>query len=117
MNILNLLTELADLWEIQAASTLGSVEAAKRVETLRECADALKMLLSTVPADTPAQVTDLGAYLRETAALLASARVIAQRQGQETAWDRFDESIAKLGISAVTARTYKVLPSDTEDGG
>lgn len=44
--------------------------------------------------------------------LLSSARCIAQRQGARTNWERFDESIAKLGISPITARTYKTLTID-----
>ena len=48
----------------------------------------------------------------EMEALLASAREICQRRGTETAWNRFDRSIAKLGISPVTARVYKLLPDD-----
>lgn len=47
--------------------------------------------------------------------LLRSARCIAQRHGTDTAWERFDESIAKLGVGSVTARVYKVLPSDLEN--
>jgi hypothetical protein len=46
--------------------------------------------------------------------VLTSARAIAQRQGAETAWERFDERIAKLGIGSVTPRVFKVLPSDSE---
>ena len=44
--------------------------------------------------------------------LLESARAIANRRGEDTAWERFDASIAEAGISRITARTYKVLPSD-----
>ncbi len=44
--------------------------------------------------------------------LLSSARVIAQRNGEDTAWQRFDERIASLGIGTITAKTFKVLPSD-----
>lgn len=46
--------------------------------------------------------------------LLSSARCIAQRNGEDTAWKRFDERIAKCGISAVTAKVFKILPSDKE---
>lgn len=47
--------------------------------------------------------------------LLESAHAIAARRGAGTAWDRFAASIAALGIGRVTARTYRVLPSDTPD--
>ena len=43
--------------------------------------------------------------------LLRSARAVCQRKGERTDWDRLDASIAKLGISAVTARVY-ILPND-----
>jgi hypothetical protein len=51
----------------------------------------------------------------ELEALLSSARCIAQRKGEETHWERFDDSIAKFNISSITARTYKILPSDNEN--
>jgi len=44
--------------------------------------------------------------------LLISARCIAQRKGVDTAWERFDGAIQKLGIGSVTARVFKVLESD-----
>lgn len=46
--------------------------------------------------------------------LLMSARCIAQRKGEETAWERFDERLAAAGIGSVTAKVFKVLPSDRE---
>ncbi len=44
--------------------------------------------------------------------LLRSAHAIAERKGADTAWERFADSIRALGIGSVTARTYRVLPSD-----
>jgi hypothetical protein len=52
------------------------------------------------------------AQLIEMEALLQSARCIAQRKGEGTNWERFDASIAKLGISGITARNYRLLPTD-----
>jgi hypothetical protein len=46
--------------------------------------------------------------------LLRSAHAIADRKGEGTHWERFASSIAALGIGPVTARTYRILPSDTE---
>lgn len=46
--------------------------------------------------------------------LLVSARAIAQRKGADTAWERFDERLAKSGIGCVTAKVFKVLLSDRE---
>ena len=44
--------------------------------------------------------------------LLTSARCIAERQGQETAWERFSAAIQKQGIGSVTAKVFKILESD-----
>ncbi len=44
--------------------------------------------------------------------LLTSARAIAQRGGEQTAWDRFDAAVAKVGVGSITAKVFKVLPSD-----
>ena len=40
--------------------------------------------------------------------LLRSARAIAERRGENTAWDNFSKSIAALGIGSITARVYKI---------
>lgn len=55
-----------------------------------------------------------GAREREMADLLRSACAIAEREGAGTHWGRFIASIHKLGLSGITARTYRVLPSDVE---
>lgn len=47
--------------------------------------------------------------------LLVSARAIAQREGADTAWKRFDNRLAASGIGSVTPRVFKVLPSDSEE--
>lgn len=44
--------------------------------------------------------------------LLSSARAIAMRKGELTAWERFDSALEKAGINPVTAKVFKVLPSD-----
>jgi hypothetical protein len=46
--------------------------------------------------------------------LLRSACAIADRKGESTAWERFANSVRELGLNGVTARTYRVLPSDVE---
>ena len=46
--------------------------------------------------------------------LLTSARAIAERKGDDVAWERFSERLRKAGIGSVTARTFRVLPSDNE---
>ena len=40
--------------------------------------------------------------------LLISARCIAQRKGVDTAWEIFDERLAREGIGSVTPRVFKV---------
>lgn len=45
--------------------------------------------------------------------LLRSACAIAERKGEGTHWERFLNSAAALGINGITARTYRVLPTDT----
>lgn len=57
-----------------------------------------------IEAGCPCQLTEL----------LRSAHAIAERRGADTAWQRFATSIQALGIGSVTARTYRVLPSDEE---
>jgi hypothetical protein len=44
--------------------------------------------------------------------LLQSARAIAQRKGEGTAWKRFDAAIAEEGIGSVTPRTFRILGDD-----
>lgn len=51
----------------------------------------------------------------ELSDLLTSARAICARRGADTAWERFDDRIASFGIGSVTAKVFKVLPSDTEE--
>ena len=61
----------------------------------------------------------------EMVQLLTSMRAICARSGKYTSWGLLDQSIAKLGIGSVTARTYRAIPtmtglkgkhSDTGDG-
>jgi hypothetical protein len=40
--------------------------------------------------------------------LLVSARCIAQRKGEDTAWEVFDRRLASVGIGCVTWRVFKV---------
>jgi len=46
--------------------------------------------------------------------LLTSARAIAERKGADTAWERFSQRLADAGIGSMTAKVFKVLPSDLE---
>lgn len=52
---------------------------------------------------------------RELEDVLTSVRAVCQRRGADTAWERLDMRIANLGgIGSVTAKVFKVLPSDRE---
>ncbi len=46
--------------------------------------------------------------------LLTSARAIAMREGEGTAWKRFSDRLGKAGIGSVTAKTFRVLEGDHE---
>jgi hypothetical protein len=94
-----IIEELAGTWEVMAEME----ESAKpgRRETLRECADGLRMLLA---------IPDLREQELEN--LLRAACAIADRKGSDTAWERFGNSIRQVGLNGITARTYRVLPSD-----
>ena len=43
---------------------------------------------------------------------LVSARAIAERRGECTAWERFSKRLADAGIGCVTAKVFKILPCD-----
>ena len=62
------------------------------------------------------QAADEIERLRKTEAelrdVLTSARAIAERNGDGTHWGRFSARIGELGIGSVTARTFRILPSD-----
>lgn len=60
------------------------------------------------------QISRLTAEVERLKDMLTSARVIAQRRGEDTAWDIFDAIIAELGVGSVTARTYRQHSSDSE---
>ena len=106
-----MLDELAGTWEVMAEMEQESKPG--RRETLRECADALRMLADmsrkAERIGVPQTKTPREAALEE---LLRSACAIAARHGAGTAWDRFSASAWELGINGITARTYRVLPSD-----
>lgn len=46
--------------------------------------------------------------------LLSSAYQIANRKGVDTHWERFAGQLHVNGISYITPKTFKILPSDTE---
>lgn len=52
------------------------------------------------------------AVLDEMRELLRSALCIAERQGEQTNWEGFAASIRKLGLTGITARTYRQLETD-----
>lgn len=44
--------------------------------------------------------------------LLTSARAIAERGGEGTAWVRFSNRLAEAGIGSITPKTFRILPGD-----
>lgn len=46
--------------------------------------------------------------------LLRSARAIAERRGENTAWETFDNRVASFGIGNVTPKVFKVPVEDSE---
>lgn len=56
--------------------------------------------------------TDLQKRVEQLEDLLSSAYNIANRNGEDTHWLRFAAQLHVHGISPVTAKTFKILPSD-----
>lgn len=52
--------------------------------------------------------------IKELEDVLTSVRAICSRNGTDTAWNRLDSRIASLGIGHVTAKTFRVLPTDKD---
>jgi len=62
--------------------------------------------------DAGGTIHTLEERIEELEDLLTSARAIAERQGQDVAWERFSERLHKAGIGSVTAKVFKILESD-----
>lgn len=93
-----IIEEIISTWEVTAETEDGSNPS--RRATYRQCADTLRMAL-TIPDEREKEMENL----------LRSACAIADRKGTDTAWTRFADSIRKLGLTGVTARTYRDLDS------
>ena len=52
---------------------------------------------------------------KEIEQLLHSARCIADREGKDTNWSAFAASLQKIGISGITARTYRAFEANAKD--
>jgi hypothetical protein len=89
---------------------------------LRAMADEKEEMAEAIPSETRdgrredkreiLGLRDAADRIVELEELVCSACAIADRKGAGTAWDRFLASAAKLHLNGVTARTYRVLPSD-----
>jgi len=58
--------------------------------------------------------TALNNRIRVLEDLLSSAYNIAQRNGEQTHWHRFGSQLYINGISPITPKTFKILPSDDD---
>ena len=43
--------------------------------------------------------------------LVVSAHSIANREGRDTDWDAFKKRLDSAGISSITPRTFRILPT------
>lgn len=76
--------------------------------------DDLECLMEGCRLDTSEQEKSLQEEVNELRDLLVSAHAIAKRHGENTAWKRWSERLTNAGIGHVTAKVFKVLPSDEE---
>jgi hypothetical protein len=67
---------------------------------------------NNIARDGAQRVPVLMNRIQELEDLLRSARCIAERKGEDTAWERFSAAIGAMGVGSITARVYKVLPDD-----
>lgn len=81
----------------------------------------LRALLSRSPQQSGEAVavlalnnTELKKRIATLEDLLSSACNIANREGADTHWQRYAGQLHINGISPVTAKTFKILPSDTD---
>jgi hypothetical protein len=58
------------------------------------------------------EIEQLRAREKKLIDLLISARCIAERKGEDTAWVRFSAAIEKEGIGSVTAKVFRILEID-----
>lgn len=113
---LALTTGSAALAATEPAEPLDEQEREEEDQLRQRMSDLLTGVANALQGEPPLLTRwswhDLPERAAAATALLRSARAIAQRQGAGTAWERFDASIGALGIGSVTARTYRVLPSE-----
>lgn len=83
-----------------------------KIDPNHDIVPTLRMFDGLVMSKAADEIERLRERESEFIELLRSAHCIAERKGEDVAWDRFADSISKLGIGSVTARTYRVLPSD-----
>ena len=92
---------------------------------LRAMADEKEEMADALPSETPdgrredgreiLGLRDAAERMTELEELVRSACAIADREGANTAWDRYKASAAKLHLNGITARVYQVLPDDDEE--
>ncbi len=83
------------------AKDLASVEELKGIEPSYTAPQGL--------LDLHARIQSCVDRYKEMEQLLYSAKCIADRGGADTNWTGFSNSIQKLGINGITARTYRAF--------
>lgn len=96
-----------------AAALLDQKGVDRLIRVLQANKELLPAELTAAPPRGSEGMSDGGSSREvELGELLRSACAIAERRGDGTNWDRFIASVHKLGLNGVTARTYRLLPSD-----
>lgn len=85
----------------------------KLAETI-EAIEVLKQLGIPIPEEAT-EMKEIFERCVTAEELVRSACCIAERRGEVTHWGRFIDSVKAAGLNGVTARTYRVLPSDVQD--
>ncbi len=83
-----------------------------KIDSNHDIVPTLRMFDGLMISKAVDEIERLRKIEHELTDLLRSAHCIADRKGEDVAWERFADSISRAGIGSVTARTYRLLPSD-----
>ena len=85
------------------------------IDSNHDIVPTLRMFDGVMMNQAADEIERLRGEVSEFRDLLSSAHAIAERGGVDTHWQRFSMRLATAGISAITARTFRILPSDKEE--